>query len=545
MSYNSFDANELYIHRTPENAKKISGIGENLFKKIEDQKNVFLSNATEKALIEMKQRYKQVTKIKVDEALKEIDDCMDIEELDKRLWQALTKSDDSLERTVENSDSNTLYLSMKSDVRFLFDQKQKLKETINDIIKNSKDLDPLFTVFEEILNRIYKLNDGSYITFIKEIYGGTNLKTCVKNSSTKESLVDRMERIKEDTKNTIKLTNIDRQGIDEVDRYLTRLIQLIGNLKSTDGKKNETIIEASLKNLFGKAFGEYTSIKQLELLLEADKQLEKVITGKESVGNSKEKTKNLNEISNSSGTFKVDQVFKGDGIQLKIKGDALSFKIEIGFSSKNYLQGFEENSKNVKNPSSINFKDDVLEFQLVKQFKITRSDELKSIYNYLTHLGKDKGVEKLKYFSKYTVFDNFIKSISGSGLMENGYTDFAQFLIINGEIISIYQLISFLKEGEKDNPISTNFSLGTAKMNNGSNRNPFQILKTRKQQLTRLKNQKKKREGTNNPVTLEEESRSSKIGRELSAKQIEAYRNSKVKGNLKLSKLKLTKYNLR
>lgn len=200
------------------------------------------------------------------------------------------------------------------------------------------------------------------------------------------------------------------------------------------GTKSTQVLQGYLKNIFSTQMGEYVISKGIiEAAGLASKEIEKTMVGAKTVRRTNDDMSKFISAFGQRGSqsFKTDNSFKNLKMSIEETGDQLS--IDLGISTKWY-KGSSGKSKNVIGVTS-----ETSFMNRVGQM-YTNPNQKYYVYNALALSNQSSiGYQALKASIVARNIDIFL-----SGLGHQG--DFSQFMVVNGEFYSIYDIINLVEK---------------------------------------------------------------------------------------------------
>ena len=297
---------------------------------------------------------------------------------------------------------------------------QQAYKTLDQILENKKDIQNI----DDLLELIKRSTD------LLEV-GGKELAILNKLTDYKKigNLRNYLNKIVKSWEN--KTVTIDNANLASIIKSLNNLVN---GLSSKTLKKDS--FKGYIKNIFSAQLGEYaTSRGVLNLMNETLTNIKSTMVGSQSV---KMESDDLKRFKSQYGagktTYKTDNKFNHFTITLseKDKGPNYELDINLGISTKWYKSAIDSNDIQV---TIANEKSFVRRLQQAFHY-----GQLASVYNILAHANELKN-EYIK-IKDYLVARNLDVLISGFG---QGTADFSQFIVVNGEFYSIWDIISILQ----------------------------------------------------------------------------------------------------
>lgn len=249
-----------------------------------------------------------------------------------------------------------------------------------------------------------------------------------------------------------KTLNVSQKRLMSVTKSLSNLV----NSLSLDGDINKQSLQKYLSNIFSTQIGEYIVSKGVAKGLDLGlKEIRNSLTGSSNITVSENDEELQNFIKNfgqkGSQIFKTDNSFKNLTITLE---DGDDFNVNLGLSSKWY-KGDSENLDAVSVTTEVSF------LNRINQM-INSENEKYYIYNSLGLVNQDNSM----YSALKAAMVARNLDVMMSGLGPQG--DFSQYIVINGEFYSIWQIILALE----------NFNHGQGSYGKGDATDPVTISAT-------------------------------------------------------------------
>ena len=410
-----------YIHRHLEHFEKDAAI------------SLFQTQKTQ-SYLEMKNRYRKNYLSNIsgvnDESLKILDAAMREEEimgnLDKDLLDILNK------RVAEGIQAYELDTKLSSAYN-------SLNQFLNS--KDAKDLDNLFAQITKATTLLNTNMDG-LLALIGPRGEYKKHRDIEKLSMLLQQEIARLEG---------KVLNVSQKKLLSVEKSLSSLI--IG--LSSDKSVSRLSLQRYLSNIFSTQIGEYVVSKGVAKGLDLGlKEIRTSLTGAQNIEITSDEVDNFVKAFGQTGktTFKTDNSFQNLEITLE---DGTTFNINLGLSTKWYKGGGSEGVAITKEIS----KSGSFVYRIGQMFN--DSDKY-YIYNTLGLVAQDDSMYKA--LKAAIVARNLDVLMSGMGIQG----DFSQFIIINGEFYSIWEIIVALE----------NFNHGQGSYGKGDATDPVTISAT-------------------------------------------------------------------
>jgi len=249
-----------------------------------------------------------------------------------------------------------------------------------------------------------------------------------------------------------KTLNISQKRLMSVTKSLSNLVSSL----SLDGDINKQSLQKYLSNIFSTQIGEYIVSKGVAKGLDLGlKEIRNSLTGSSNITVSENDEELQNFIKNfgqkGSQIFKTDNSFKNLTVTLE---DGDDFNINLGLSSKWY-KGDSGNLDSVSITAEVSF------LNRINQM-INSENEKYYVYNSLGLVNQDNSM----YSALKAAMVARNLDVMMSGLGPQG--DFSQYIVINGEFYSIWQIILALE----------NFNHGQGSYGKGDATDPVTISAT-------------------------------------------------------------------
>lgn len=325
--------------------------------------------------------------------------------------KVLTTLDQSLLDSLNNNVSKEIY-------KYDLGGKMSQAQTALDRFVNTGDLKELDNLFAQIskASEILRSNPTEIVSVIGRsnwIKSGRNLGV-IRADIQKQLAALNNKRI--------------RVGKKETEMVLKELDKLAEGLSAE--KLNQKSLSSMLTRIFSTALGEYLVSKGVIKGLDAvHKQVKDTLTGEKHLKTTDSLQQLLTTYKRENLTFKTDNSFQD--IELTLEEDE-NFKINLGISTKWYQGIGNAESDSVTVTSESNFTEKVSELLSGDRGKYY-------VYNALALVDQDGTAYAALKASIVARAADFI--ISGFG--EQG--DFAQFIVINGNFYSVWQIILALQ----------------------------------------------------------------------------------------------------
>lgn len=412
----------FYIHRHLEHFEKDAAIS--LFQSQKQQN-----------YLEMKNRYKKNYLSNIsgisDEALKILDAAMREDEiisgLDADLLEILNKRiSEGIQSYNLDSKLSTAYNSLNNFLRS----------------KDAKDLDRLFTQITKA-TELLNTNISGLLALIGPRGEYKKHRDLTKLSTLLQQEVAKYEG---------KVLNVNQKRLASITRSLS---SLVSNLSSGENI-NKQSLQRYLSNIFSTQIGEYIVSKGVAKGLDLGlKEIRNSLTGATNitVDEGDEELQNFIKSYGQSGSqvFKTDNSFQDLEITLE---DGNTFNINLGLSTKWY-KGNGGSADSVAITTEVSF------LNRINQLLDSENDKY-YVYNSLGLVGQDDSM----YSALKAAMVARNLDVMMSGLGPQG--DFSQYIIINGEFYSIWQIILALE----------NFNHGQGSYGKGDATDPVTISAT-------------------------------------------------------------------
>lgn len=432
---------DIYIHRLPSHigfyleGKQVTG----------DRIRNALSESRQAAIKLSKKTYsdfftKSLEKTEIKNAAEEI---LDNKLINKNKETVIKAIEQGIQDTFASSNLQTAFDAFSSSDNNFSNNKspyEQLVETIKDRIKNDKrdligeDLENFFYSLEQVYREVFKDEDA-----VKAL----------------------MLLIKPDPEQSFPIFEGDRKPIGEAVNSIYRFIENAKNmpfLKNEKGKivLNENSLRTSLKSGFlSTGLGELAIIIQNAAKQNANKAIQQGLTSIRGTGTGVVESKlyigkkNEEYITlDSKRMQKIDSLV--DGIfTMDINGETITISIkDIGLSIKTYSSsGFKKNQTISLGGAGMSLKQAIDNLQ-ISGFNNGDIGKRYLLYNVTAHHDN----KQFQYSAAFKELQDLIirRYIVNFMVSRGGANDFAQFLIINGQVYSTYELINQLLDSEKN-----------------------------------------------------------------------------------------------
>lgn len=434
QTFNMEGQNYYYIHRHLNHFEKDAAIAS-----FQEQKKINYQIMKNRFFQNYKESFNDINS----NALNLLDSAMreeEINDLDKILLDTLN---DNISEAIKNTGLNE-----KINIAY---------NSLNDFIKtqDAKSLDKLFSQITSA-TELLTTSRGELVALIGQKGEFKKHRDLTKLYNALQSDLNSLEG---------KVLTVNQNRLKSVEESLTRLVGDLSNKKF-----DKQVLTGYLKNIFSTQIGEYVVSKGIGKAIGLGlKEIRDSLSGSENIEvEEDEELKNLIEKFGQQGSqvFKTDNSFKDLSININSNEDSIN--INLGISTKWYKESSSgkvydvhiATEKSFLHRVNQLFSDTLNKYYVYNSFGLVNQDD--SLYSALKAAIVARNLDVL---------------ISGLGAKE----DFSQFLVINGNFYSIWQIILAIE----------NYNQGEGSFGKGLKTDPITISATGLSNVTNLTEQVK------------------------------------------------------